>query len=73
MKSLRFILLVIILYSSSLPVYAQLSLGSNPQPATPQAAEMTRYGGHNVNQIEKALEYWKTTGENLNTYFKNLK
>ena len=49
MKSLRFILLVIILYSSSLPVYAQLSLGSNPQPATPQTAEMTRYGGHNVN------------------------
>ncbi|MBR5019496.1 MAG: hypothetical protein IKX53_07700 [Bacteroidales bacterium] len=33
----------------STPLRAQLSLGSNSQPATPQAAEMTRYGEHGVN------------------------
>ena len=31
------------------PIYAQLSLGTNPQPAAPQTAEMTRYGYHGVN------------------------
>ena len=31
------------------PIYAQLSLGAEPQQATPQAAEMTRYGSHGFN------------------------
>ena len=50
MKTLRFVSLFLILfYAQSHPLYAQLSLGSNSQPATPQAAALTRYGGHIVN------------------------
>ena len=43
------IILLILLLTETSPLYAQLSLGNNPQPATPQAAQMTRYGNHNAN------------------------
>lgn len=42
-----FSLLLATVFSPSL--WAQLSLGANPQPATPQAAQMTKYGEHNAN------------------------
>ena len=50
MRNLRpFITFVLLLLAISPPIYAQLSLGANPQPAAPQTAEMTRYGNHGVN------------------------
>ncbi|MGX8707167.1 MAG: hypothetical protein ACSW72_00270 [Bacteroidales bacterium] len=48
MKILRLLILSSFLVLSP-PIYAQLSLGANPQPATPQAAQMTKYGEHNAN------------------------
>lgn len=48
MKIIRLLILFSFLVLSP-PIYAQLSLGANPQPAAPQTAEMTRYGNHNVN------------------------
>lgn len=48
MKNIRLLFSLFLLVVSP-PLKAQLSLGSNPQPATPQAAEMTRYGSHGVN------------------------
>ncbi|MBQ7467937.1 MAG: hypothetical protein IJS75_03625 [Bacteroidales bacterium] len=43
------LLTVAVLLFSAISAYAQLSLRENPQPQSPQAAEMTKYGTHNVN------------------------
>ena len=55
MRITRFILVGFLLIVF-VPLHAQLSLGSNPQPATPQAAEMTRYGEHNANPVAANTE-----------------
>ena len=43
------LLMFFIVLSLASPLHAQLTLGRSPQPATPQAAEMTHYGDHGVN------------------------
>lgn len=43
------LLTVTVLLFSAISASAQLSLRENPQPQSPQASEMTRYGTHNVN------------------------
>ena len=48
MKVLRILFLTTFLLSSH-PLWAQLSLGANPQPAAPQTAALTRYVNHGVN------------------------
>lgn len=45
MKVLRILFLTTFLLSSH-PLWAQLSLGANPQPAAPQTAALTRYVNH---------------------------
>ena len=44
----KFLMFLIVLSLAS-PLHAQFTLGRSPQPATPQAAEMTHYGDHGVN------------------------
>lgn len=44
-----FLITIFLLATSCANAFAQLALRENPQPMSPQAAEMTRYGTHNVN------------------------
>ena len=62
MKLLRLLLLSFLLLSTH-SLWAQLSLGSEPQQATPQAAEMTRYGNHGVNLYTGRLSVSIPIGE----------
>lgn len=49
MNRKHFLITIFLLASSCASAYAQLALRENPQPVSPQAAEMTKYGTHNVN------------------------
>ena len=44
-----FLITFFLLAASCANAFAQLALRENPQPMSPQASEMTRYGTHNVN------------------------